>query len=415
MVSAMFSNLRLIQFKNFDNASLTLGPLSIVIGTNASGKSNLRDAFRFLHGIGRGYTLADILGERYGQGGELQWRGLRGGNREAAQIGKDRFALEAHFSLINEDSQEAAAYYHVSVQTIGTKQAPQIFFEELQADKEGAIVFSPPADSSLPVRVLGSREYPSLVLLRQQPMLSQYPEHSQAPFRKRAIARLTLDTFASMRFLDLNPDAMRLPSFPGQTVLGDRGENLSSVLQAICAEAEQKRTLVQWLRELTPMDAVDFEFPTDQIGRVLVTLVEEDGRRTTAYSASDGTLRFLGMLAALLGPNPAKFYFLEELENGIHPTRLHLLIQLIEQRVARGDVQVVATTHSPQLLGLVSKETLEHVSLVYRREGEASAQIRRLVDLPHAREILGEVSPARLHASGWFEDAVAFAEPVGVE
>ena len=57
------------------------------------------------------------------------------------------------------------------------------------------------------------------------------------------------------------------------------------------------------------------------------------------------------MIAAMLGPKPAKFYFIEELENGIHPTRLHLLLQLIEQKVAEGNIQVVATSHSPQLLG----------------------------------------------------------------
>jgi predicted ATPase len=163
------------------------------------------------------------------------------------------------------------------------------------------------------------------------------------------------------------------------------------------------------------MDAADFEFPADQIGRVLVTLIEGDGWRTSAYSASDGTLRFLGTLAALLGPESEPFFFLDELETGIHPTRLHLLLQLIEQRVAQRDIQVVATTHSPQLLDLISRETREHVSLIYRREGEKSAQIQRLLDLPHAQEILGEESLARLHASGWFEDAVAFAEPVAAE
>jgi predicted ATPase len=73
---------------------------------------------------------------------------------------------------------------------------------------------------------------------------------------------------------------------------------ISLVLQSICDDPQHKQALVQWVQELTPMDAIDFEFPTDQIGRVLVTLVEENGQWTTAYSASDGTLRFLAMIAA---------------------------------------------------------------------------------------------------------------------
>src|SRR5207249_5962995 len=114
-----------------------------------------------------------------------------------------------------------------------------------------------------------------------------------------------LNVLGSMRFLDLISDAMRQPSFPGQTVLGERGENLSSVLRAICEDKRGKETLLSWLRELTPMDAVDFEFTTDPIGRVYLILVERNGQRTSAYSASDGTLRLLAMIAALLGPEPA--------------------------------------------------------------------------------------------------------------
>ena len=58
----MFTSLRLVNFKNFADETLKLGPFTVIVGANASGKSNIRDAFRFLHGIGRGYTLAEIMG-----------------------------------------------------------------------------------------------------------------------------------------------------------------------------------------------------------------------------------------------------------------------------------------------------------------------------------------------------------------
>ena len=64
----MFTSLRLKQFKSFKDTELKLGPFTVLIGANAAGKSNIRDAFRFLHGIGRGYSLAEILGEKYGEG-----------------------------------------------------------------------------------------------------------------------------------------------------------------------------------------------------------------------------------------------------------------------------------------------------------------------------------------------------------
>ncbi len=193
-------------------------------------------------------------------------------------------------------------------------------------------------------------------------------------------------------------------------VLGDRGENLSSVLLDICASPARRDALVGWVRALTPLDVTDFEFVADQTGKILVTLVEAGGRRTAAHSASDGTLRFLALVAAFLGSDPARLYFSEELETGLHPTRLHLLLQLIEREARSGASQVLASTHSPQLLTYLEKETLADALLTYRKEGDLSQHVVRLLDLPNAREVLASQNISRLHASGWLEDAVAFAE-----
>jgi predicted ATPase len=241
-------------------------------------------------------------------------------------------------------------------------------------------------------------------------MLSQLVEFDKSPSAWRKLVQVALNALKNMRFLDPEPEAMRQPSTPGQTVLSDRGENLAAVLHAIASDPDQKATFIEWLHELTPMDASDFEFPADPTGRILLTLVEASGQKTSAYSASDGTLRFLAMLAALLGPQPAHFYFFEELEAGIHPTRLRLLLSLLEQRGQRGDVQVVATTHSPQLLLLVEPATLEHVALTYRLENQPDTRIKKLLDLPNARYLVETQDVARLHDSGWLEDAAAFAD-----
>jgi predicted ATPase len=90
----MFTSLRLERFKSFQDAELKLGPFTVLIGANASGKSNIREAFRFLHGIGRGYSLAEIIGEKYGEGGERVWTGIRGGTPEITFAGSSSFALE---------------------------------------------------------------------------------------------------------------------------------------------------------------------------------------------------------------------------------------------------------------------------------------------------------------------------------
>jgi len=136
-----------------------------------------------------------------------------------------------------------------------------------------------------------------------RPMLSQLPDHSDEPLNVRRVCSSMLEILQDIRFLDPDPNAIRRPFQPGQVILGDRGENLSSVLQGICRDPALKGQLLGWLRSLTPMDAVDFEFETDLSGRVLLMLVEAAGQRVSALSISDGTLRFLALAAALLTPD----------------------------------------------------------------------------------------------------------------
>ena len=158
------------------------------------------------------------------------------------------------------------------------------------------------------------------------------------------------------------------------------------------------------------MDVSDLEFPVDLNGRVNLRIVEANGRKISAYSASDGTLRFLGILAALLSDEEGGLYFFEEIDNGIHPARLHLLLDLIERQTAKGRIQVVATTHSPDVLNLINDTTFKNAVVVYRDEDSADAVIRRVAELPNAGELRQSQGLGRLHASGWMENVLSFAE-----
>ena len=86
----MITSIRLVNFKNFADETLRVGPFTVIVGANASGKSNIRDAFRFLHGIGRGYTLAEIFGGKR----EAGWQPIRGAMNEIVRFGQQAFSLE---------------------------------------------------------------------------------------------------------------------------------------------------------------------------------------------------------------------------------------------------------------------------------------------------------------------------------
>ena len=371
----MITSLRLVNFKNFADETLRVGPFTVIVGANASGKSNIRDAFRVLHGIGRGYTLAEILGGKYGGGGQREWEPIRGAPNEVVRFGQVQFSLEIGFELHGSE-----LHYLIEV---GYK-----FLQEKLTFKAETVFET----SFLP---LSDEGRPGLFLLQKQ----------------KAVCRKTIDLLDSMRFLEPSPDRMREPGFPGANILGDSGENLPVVLEGICADPKRKGILVAWLSELTPMDVADFEFPRDPSGRVHLMLCEKNGRKVSAYSASDGTLRFLAMLAVLLGENPKGLYFFEEIDTGIHPARQWLLLELIEKQAAKNNIQIMTTTHAPDLLTFVNDSTFENMSVVCRLEDSHDAIIRPVAELPDAKELRQSGRGlGGLLTEGWMETALAFTE-----
>ena len=158
---------------------------------------------------------------------------------------------------------------------------------------------------------------------------------------------------------------MRQSSFPGQTILGDGGENLPTVLREICADPKRRTTMIDWVRTLTPMD------------------------------------------------DPANFYFFEEIDNGIHPARQWLLLELIEKQTAKGAVQVVTTSHSPGLLTSINDMTFRNTSVVCRPEDATDAIIRPVAELPDAEKLRTSQGLGRLLMGGWMEDMIAFTEDTG--
>jgi len=419
----VIKELRLKNFKSFKDATLKLGPFTVLVGTNASGKSNLRDAFRFLHGVGRGYTLAEIFGEKYGEGGERVWAGIRGGLREAVFQNEATFHVDVSVKVMYAGSPSSYEFrYEIEVEP-GAERGPRVVAERAHAPERRLFEaqLAPPRHGGAAGRGLVTRIWEPHGRGIEEAFSPGRPALGQVRERIRdgktggagaaSWARRLMEALASMRFMEPDPNAMRVPSFPGETTLGDRGEGLSSVLHWICQDERRKRVLVSWLEELTPADVKGLEFPPDQIGRILVTLIEGAREKTSAYGASDGTLRFLAWLAAMFGPDSSRFYFAEELESAIHPARLSLLVRLIEQSVKGGRIQVAATTHSPQLLGLLGRESLAASSLVYRLPGHRESGVVPLLEVPTAREVLERQSIIALQESGWFENVMFFSQP----
>lgn len=416
---SMFTALSLRDFKSFEDTTFELDSFTLLIGSNASGKSNVRDAMRVLHGVGRGYSVAEILGEKWAEGGVRVWTGVRGGARQAVRYGVDDHAFEiaASFTVPGPPEKPASIpmRYRLTVRVEGS--TPEVVGEALyergkyvyETHPDGEPLGRGPAARTLKARMRarGGRP-PERVFLTDKPLLTQMLEPGQTTEMNRHSAYRAQQFLGAMRFLDLDPDAARRSSPRGITTLGDRGDNLSSVLAALAETKETRDVLTSWIRALTPMDAVDLRFEDDLDGNTLAVLIEGSGHETPLSSASDGTVRFLAMVAAMLhGSSPGVLFF-EELENGIHPHRVNLLLDLIEISVNDSTAQVIASSHSPQLLEHgYSAQNARPVLIARSADGASTAWDVKSVN--SMTEVIDQDDLSDLMSDGWFEDVVALS------
>ncbi len=401
----MITSVRLINFKNFADETLKLGPFTVIVGANASGKSNIRDAFRFLHGIGRGYSLAEIIGGKIGVGGQLEWEGIRGAMNEIIRLSDHGpVGIETFTMIVDADiAGQSVSYWIQLLLNHGTTDGFLVAYENLTVEGTNVLETTGPEPSTNILADDGVEAgiYPPLH--RFHPTLTEMQRSSYVRSEVHDLYAL----LGHMRFYDFDPEQLRHPSVPSIMGLGDRGQNLPSSLEKIYSDSERRAALNSWLGELTPMDIRGLEFPRDPSGRVHLQILDGDDRKISAYSASDGTLRFLALLAAIFGAEEPGLYFFEDIDNGIHPARLWHLIDLLENPAVRRGLQIVATTHSPNLLNWVSDETFENVTVVYRNEDSDDSVIKPVAELPDARKLRKTQGLDTLHATGWMEDVLS--------
>ena len=423
----MITSIRLVNFKNFADETLRVGPFTVIVGANASGKSNVRDAFRFLHGIGRGYTLAEIIGGKYG----ADWKPIRGAANEIVRFGQAAFSIEVRMELedadvcylieVSNDRERPNEFRFTNKEILtgvlkpGHAEDFASFRVTRDSDRDDSVRTQSDSFPLILNMFLSIRKKDPKIQTQFKSTLEKMGETiSMSPPSKKYFEpyiQQIIDIFANMRFLELSPDRMREPGFPGANILGDSGENLSTVLEEICNDPKRREILASWVHELTPMDIKDFEFPRDPSGRVHLMLCEANGRKVSAYSASDGTLRFLAMLAVLLGENSEGLYFFEEIDTGIHPARQWLLLELIEKQTTKNNIQMMTTTHAPDLLTFANDSTFENMSVVCRLEDSHDAIIRPVADLPDAKKLRKSGRGlGGLLTEGWMETALAFTE-----
>lgn len=222
----------------------------------------------------------------------------------------------------------------------------------------------------------------------------------------RAVARHV----KAWQFMSLQPERMGLPvpqqRTGGRVRLAKDGSNIADYLLDIQRLDEQLKThamegIVRTMEYVLPY-ARDLQAAlTSELERKAYLQLTEGNFKVPGWMLSTGTLRVLALLATLRHPQPPPLLLVEEIENGLDPRSIHLLVEEIRTAVLAGITQVVLTTHSPYLLDLLK---LDQLVLVARDEN-GEPRFHRPADNASLAEWSREFAPGRLYTMGSLHEA----------
>jgi hypothetical protein len=241
---------------------------------------------------------------------------------------------------------------------------------------------------------------------RSRPTLQQFAKTKECTEQNAELIETLSRLLSDVQLLDPSPAILRgysTPQMAGR--MGERGENFAALVKSILGDERNAAAYDSWLKQLTPAELDKVELMYGALREPLFA-VKKNGHRIPAPLLSDGTLRFAALAAAFFQPDMPHTLLIEEIENGIHPTRLRLLIELLKSRTAGGRPQVMATTHSPLVLAWLSEEDYKTTFYCKKDEETGASTITPLADIPRFRELARKQPAADLFAEGWLETAL---------
>jgi hypothetical protein len=209
-----------------------------------------------------------------------------------------------------------------------------------------------------------------------------------------AVTKALRETLRNIVFLDPRPASMRDYAYAKDDAIKEDGSNVSSVLFRICSPGERrKHKLLDFIRSLPEQDITDIQFIETDRHDVMVRLVESFGGQKGIVDApllSDGTLRVLAIGAALLTAPEGALVIIEEIDNGVHPSRADLLVKQMQTIASERQLRVLITSHNPALLDALPDAALGDVLCCYRDPHEGDSRIVRLADLERYPELVAQ-------------------------
>jgi predicted ATPase len=349
--------------------SLELHPLNVLIGTNASGKSNLIEALRLLRA-----TPIDINKPIRDGGGILEWLWKGNSPNPVAEIEVFvepqsgprllRYQLaftagEPTFKVVGETiGDESTPYYqYANGQATFYNSKPSMNATDIVSSSVAKVIDSvTPRSINITQSVLQQRKdperYPQLYYLSDQfSTIRIYNEWD-------------IDRFGPLR-------SLQRTDLPGN-ILEEDASNLGLILANFSQKTKQD--IRDRLKQIHP-DA-DEIITKIEGGTIQILLHEERANTPIPVSRlSGGTLRYLCLLALLLHPSPPALICIEEPEIGLHPDVIPEIAKLLVEASER--TQLIITTHSESLVSALANAGLPDAVIVCERDKNGT-RLRRL-------------------------------------
>jgi len=339
-------------YKSIAFCDVTLEPLTILVGRNASGKSNFLDALAFLRDLME-MRATEAVHERNG------WRAIQCRNSHSPTI---EFGLESTF--------ESLGLTWEADYSFALRISPD---NQIQVSHEHLLLTDSSGNRTLGYRIEeGNREIEWIGIehFRNGETSSQQDPIDDPRFLgRRRFDRLLLSLFGTSPFLDLaeglrasgvyhfSPSAIRLHQpFRAIPILARDGSNLGRAIEGLREiEPESVGRVRQYLSAIVPgvLDFRNQPYGDFETVRFLVSGKKaEPPLEFDASSMSDGTLRALAALIAafqiVLPHGPPGFVGIEEPETALHPAAMRALVDALDEATLR--TQILLTTHSAEML-----------------------------------------------------------------
>ncbi|MFM6001640.1 MAG: AAA family ATPase [Dolichospermum sp.] len=415
----MLKKLILENWKSFRYAELPLDPLTVLIGTNASGKSNVVEALEFLQRIANGENLETALA------GDKTLSSIRGGVEWAAIKPENEFTLKV---LISGENDQTDYLYVIKIQILPIVKVKSEYIENKSLEENYYIKYFTVTShdhttksglkalrNDINIHDLEVNQI-SYEFETDRLVIGKEYEEQYLPLRNQA-KDLVASILGNTLILNPIPSQMRDFSRLSENLENDCS-NIAGVLAVLTDDkkTEIENTLSEYLKDLPEGDIK--KVWAEKVGRFgydAMLYCQEEWKpgeiiEIDARSMSDGTLRFLAILTALLTRPEGSQIVIEEIDNGLHPSRAALLVKILKEIGSKRNIDILLTTHNPALLDAFGPEIFPFVVVAHRDSETGESKLTLLEDIDNFPKLFASYSLGQMTTKGAIERSLSHGE-----